>query len=107
MGLRRGEVWWANLPAPAGPRPVVLLSRDSAYDVRQLIIVEPVTTQIRNIPSEVPLGPDDGLPKRCVANLDTITTIHINRLAERVAQLNEDKRHAIDNALRYALGLDL
>ncbi len=104
--MKRGEIWWANLPAPAGPRPVVLLSRDSAYTVRQLIIVAPVTTQIRNIPSEVTLGPNDGLPKSCVANLDTITTIHINRLAERVAQLDEDKRQAIDNALRYALGLD-
>jgi mRNA interferase MazF len=73
--MRRGEVWWAELPPPAGRRPVVLLSRDEAYSVRELVTIAPVTSRIRGIPTEVRLGPEDGLPKPCVINLDTITTI--------------------------------
>jgi mRNA interferase MazF len=73
--MRRGEVWWADLPPPTGRRPVVLLSRNEAYAVRALVTVAPVTTRIRSIPAEVSLGPEDGLPRDCVANLDTIITI--------------------------------
>lgn len=58
--MRHGEVWWAALPPPAGRMPVVLLSRNEAYAVRALVIVAPVTTRIRHIPTEVPLGPEDG-----------------------------------------------
>ncbi len=103
--MRRGEVWWARLPAPAGRRPVVLLSRDEAYGVRDLVAVAPVTTRARHIPTEVPLGPQDGLPRPCVVNLDTITTIPKRSLAERIAMLKPDKRLAVDNAIRFALAL--
>jgi len=61
--MQRGEIWWAELEPPAGRRPVLLLSRDEAYSVRELITVAPVTTRMRRIPSEVPLGLEDGLPK--------------------------------------------
>jgi mRNA interferase MazF len=103
--MRRGEVWWAELPAPSGKRPVVLLSRNEAYGVRELVTVAPVTTRIRRIASEVPLGPEDGLPKRYVANLDTITTIPKRALISRVAPLPRDKVSAVDQALKFALGL--
>ena len=103
--MRRGEVWWAELPAPAGRRPVVLLSRNEAYAVRELVTVAPVTTRIRSIPTEVELGRGDGLPKRCVANLDTITTIPKRTLAARIASLAPGKLVAVDRALRFALGL--
>ena len=103
--MRRGEVWWADLPAPAGKRPVVLLSRNEAYSVRELVTVAPVTTRIRGIPTEVPLGLEDGLPKRCVVNLDTITTIPKRALTGCVTPLAREKVAAIDRALRFALGL--
>jgi len=57
--VRRGEVWWAELPTPAGRRPVVLLSRDEAYPIRNLVTVAPVTTRIRDIPTEVGRGQMD------------------------------------------------
>ncbi|MBI2219344.1 MAG: type II toxin-antitoxin system PemK/MazF family toxin [Candidatus Rokubacteria bacterium] len=104
--MRRGEVWWAELPHPAGRRPVVLLSRNEAYAVRQLLIVSPVTTRVRSIPTEVALGPDDGLPKACVVNLDTITTIPKAALVQPVGALAAGKLGAVDRALRFALGLD-
>ena len=67
--MKRGEVWWADLPAPVGRRPVLLLSRDRAYAVRSAVTVAFVTTVIRGIPVEVRLGPADGMPKDCVVNL--------------------------------------
>jgi mRNA interferase MazF len=103
--MRRGEVWWAALPAPAGSRPVVLLSRDEAYAVRQLVTVAPVTTRIRGIATEVPLGPAEGLPKPCVANLDTLTTIPRRSLTRLVAPLSPEKLAEVDRALLFALGL--
>ena len=103
--MRRGEVWWAELPRPAGRRPVVLLSRNEAYGVRELITVAPVTTHARRIPTEVGLDKRDGLPRACVANLDTITTIPKAALSSRIAPLALPKVAAIDRALRFALGL--
>jgi len=103
--MKRGEVWWANLPAPTGKRPVVLLSRDEAYPVRSAVTVAEVTTRIRGIPVEVELGPEDGLPKRCVVNLDTIVTIRKEVLTERITLLQKDKIDQIEDAIKFALGL--
>lgn len=105
--MRRGEVWWAELPGPAGRRPVVLLSRDEAYAVRELVTVAPVTTRVRRIPTEVPLGPGEGLPKRCVVNLDTITTIPRRALTQPIGPLPPETLAAVDRALMFALGLVL
>jgi mRNA interferase MazF len=85
---------------------VVLLSRNKAYAVRELVTVAPVSTRIRSIPVEVLLGPDDGLARRCVANLDTITTIPKAALARPVTVLSAKKLVALDTALRFALGLE-
>ena len=103
--MQRGDVWWANLPPPSGRRPVVLLSRDEAYAARALVTVAPVTTRIRNIPVEVILGPEDGLPRRCVVNLDTITTISKANLLEHITHLRQAKLRAVGAAIRFALGL--
>jgi mRNA interferase MazF len=103
--VTRGEIWWAELPKPAVRRPVILLSRDEAYDVRRLVTVAPVTTRVRGIPVEVPLGPNDGLPRECVANLDAVTTIPKDALRERLAVLSRSKMTAVDAALRFAVGL--
>jgi len=104
--LRRAEIWWAGLPPPSGRRPVVLLSRDEAYAVRQMVAVAPVTTRVRGLPVEVPLGPEEGMPKPCVANLDTIQTIAKALLRARITYLPHAKRQALDDAIRVALGLD-
>ena len=98
-------MWWAEFPGRAGRRPAVLLSRNSAYAVRLSVTVAPVTTRIRDIPVEVPLGPDDGLPMESVANLDDITTLPKSRLASRITTLTDAKVQAVERALRFALGL--
>jgi mRNA interferase MazF len=103
--VRRGEVWWADLPPPAGKRPVLLLSREEAYRVRALITVAPVTTRVREIPAEVPLSLEDGLPKNCVANLDTIVTISRSALRDRITTLRPEKLLAVEDAIHFSLGL--
>lgn len=103
--MRRGEVWWANLPPPIGPRPVVLLSRDAAYTVRQFVTVASVTTRIRSIRSEVLLGLEDGLRRRSAVNLDNINTIPKASLERRVASLSDEKLAAVDTAIHFAVAL--
>ena len=104
--MRRGDIWWVELETPAGRRPVILLSRNEAYSVRSLVIVAPVTTRIRHIPSEVLLGTDDGMPQDCVANLDTITTIPKDCLRSRLVTLNTKKLKEVEAAIHFALGLE-
>jgi mRNA interferase MazF len=104
--MKRGEIWWTDLGPPARKRPVLLLSRDEAYSVRELVTVAPVTTRIRHIPSEVPLGVADGLPKSCVVNLDTITTIAKRSLCDRLTTLSIEKQKAVETALHFTLGME-
>lgn len=103
--MRKGEVWWAQLPTPIGRRPVVLLSRDEAYAVRNAVTVAEITSTIRGIPVEVALGSEDGLPKKCVVNLDTIVTIRKDLLIERIGMLRDEKIAQINLAIRFALSL--
>lgn len=104
--MRRGEVWWADLPPPAGRRPVLLLSRDSSIRVRALITVAAVTTRRRGLQAEVALGIEDGMPRGCVVNLDVIDTIPKALLKSRVCALTAEKREEVLQALHFALALD-
>lgn len=103
--MRRGEVWWADLPQPAGRRPVLLLSRDQAYSVRNAVTVAAITRTVRGIAVEVKLVPSDGMPKECVVNLDEILTIPKHLLASRVCRLEEARLQAVERAIHFALDL--
>lgn len=103
--MKRGDVWWADLPAPAGRRPVVLVSRDEAYAVRELVIVVPVTIRVRDIPTEVSLGRPEGLPRRSVANTDTVTTIPKSLLVEYAGSLGAEQLRDLERALHFAIGM--
>ncbi|MCS6936983.1 MAG: type II toxin-antitoxin system PemK/MazF family toxin [Candidatus Bipolaricaulota bacterium] len=103
--MKRGEVWWAELPAPIGRRPVTLVSRNEAYKVRDLIMVAPVTTRVRHIPTEVKLDTKDGMPRKCVINCDSLVTIPKARLQSRITMLSPDKIRELNQAIKFALGL--
>ena len=103
--MKKGEVRWARLKPPAGRRPFVLLSRNEAYAVRTAVTVAPVTTIVRGIPVEVPLGLEDGLPKPCVVNCDSLLTIPKAYLESRIARLSERKMEEIHKAVRFALDM--
>jgi mRNA interferase MazF len=98
-------VRWADLPAPVGRRPVVLLSRDRAYAVRNAVTIAFLTTTVRGIAVEVPLGPADGPAKPCVANLVVINTIPKAALAQHICTLSAAKLADIGPAARFALDL--
>jgi mRNA interferase MazF len=101
--MKRGELWWAKLDKR---RPVVLLSRNEAYDLRAAVIVAPLSTTMRAFATELRLGPSDGLPKICVVNCDWLVTVRKDHLAEKIGTLSKSKLGMLDDALRFALGLD-
>ena len=103
--MRRGEVWWAALPPRSGRRPVLLLSRDTAYRVRTSVTVAPVTRTVRGIPVEVPLTPEDGLPAACVVNLDNAMTIPKRLLQDRITTLSPEQLSQVEVALCFALDI--
>jgi mRNA interferase MazF len=103
--MHRGEIWWANLPPPAGKRPVLLLSRESAYQVRTSITVAVITRTVRSIPVEVVLGEEDGMPAKCVVNLDNILTIPKALLSERITVLSDSRMASVARAIAFALSL--
>lgn len=103
--MRRGEIYWVRFPAPVGKRPAVLVSRNEAYAIKSRVTVVPLTRTVRGIPTEVRLGPSDGLPKVGVANADEIVTIPLKLVRDRIATLTAAKQQALDDALRFALAL--
>jgi len=105
--MHHGEVWWADLPEPAGRRPVLLLSREAAYKVRSSITVAVITRTIRAIPVEVLLGKEDGMPAKCAVNLDEIITIPKSLMMERITALSTEKMGAVAGAAAFALDLRL
>jgi len=104
--MRRGEVWWADLPQPRGRRPVLILTRDQAIQVRNAITVAEITRTIRGIPAEVRLDTDDGMPTVCAVNLDVINTVPKALITEeRITVLSAEKMAQVEAAIRFALGM--
>lgn len=104
--MKRGEIWWADLELPAGRHPVVLLSRDEAYEIRSLVMVCQVTTRVRGLPVEVHLGKEVGLEKPSILNPDYIQTISKDVLEKKIGRLTCEQTAALNRALRFTLGLD-
>lgn len=99
----RGEVWWCELPE-VGRRPVVVLSRDAAIPRLRRTLIAPCTTTIRGIPSEVHLEPgEDPIPRTSVVNLDSIESVSVATLVERVGRLSDDRMRQICAALGVAV----
>lgn len=99
----RGDVWWCELPE-VGRRPVVVLSRDAAIPRLRRALIGPCTTTIRNIPTEVLLEPpDDPIPLVSVVNLDSVESVSVGTLVERLGRLSDDRMHEICEALEVAV----
>ena len=104
--IRRGDV----RPYPAdggnGRRLVMVLARNGAIPFLRGVMVAPVTTVIRGLPSEVPLGEDFGLEAPAAVNLDAVMTVSRFRLGEAVGRLGDDELGKVCAALRVAVGCD-
>lgn len=102
----RGDVWWCELPGVAH-RPVVVLSRDAAIPRLRRTLVGPCTTTIRGIASEVVLEPDeDPVPRRCAVNLDSVESVSVGMLVERLGRLGDARMREICGALAVAAGCE-
>ena len=102
--MKRGEVWWAELPPPVGSRPVIILTRDAVLDNIGAIVVALVTRTVRQLPTEVVvLGRRQGLPVPCVANLDNILTVPRQRLKRLMGAYDADKIEELNLAIKAAL----
>jgi mRNA interferase MazF len=99
----RGEVWWCE-PAQIGRRPVVVLSRDVAIPRLRRALVAPCTTTIRGLSSEVLLEPgQDPIPRASAVNLDSIESVSIAVLVERIGRLSDERMRQVCAALEVAV----
>lgn len=104
--VARGEIYWANLAGRSGRRPVVILTRDRALTYLHSVTVAPITSSVRGIGSEVPVGAAEGLDHDSAVNCDNLITIPRGRLASRsIGALDGSKTRQLNRALRFALGI--
>ncbi len=103
--MTRGEVRWYKFKAPDKRRPVLILTRSSIIEYLGEVTIAPVTSTIRDIPSEVILGEDDGMPKPCAINCDHIQTVSRGRIGSLIATVSREKMNAVRRALLFALDL--
>lgn len=101
--VTRGGVFWLDLEAEHR-RPVCVITRDEALPVLQNVVVALVTTVVRGLPSEVPIGREDGLPRDGVITLDNVKTVPKALLTERITQLSAAKMTELCAALNRASG---
>ena len=96
-------MWWYEDPR-AGRRPFLILTRDEVIPVLNQVLAVPATRTIRAIPTEVPLGPDDGMPDDCVLTLDNVTLVRPSLCTTRITRLDEATMARVCEALARATG---
>jgi mRNA interferase MazF len=99
--VNRGEIWWAEHPE-AGRRPYLVLTRQAAIPVLERVVAVPATRTIRDIPTEVKLDEDDGMPEPHALSFDNITTMPKALLTTRISRVSVEKLEEICRALRAA-----
>lgn len=104
--MRRGEVYWYKFKAPDKRRPVLILTRTSAISYLNALTIAPITTTIRDIPSEVFLSREDGLLTDCAVNLDNVQTVPKAQLDGLITTLSTLRMQEVNQALAFALGMD-
>lgn len=101
--MRRGEVWWVERPG-GQRRPHLVLTRDAAIEPLRAVLGVPATRTIRGIPTEVELGPEDGMPTACVLSLDNTRVLPKAFFVERICTLGPEKMDRVCRALALATG---
>lgn len=103
--MNRGEIRWYKFKAPDKKRPVLVLTRNPVLAYLGEVTVAPVTSTIRNIPSEVVLTKTDGMPKECAINCDHIQTVSRGKIGAHITTLSQSKLSEVRDAVLFALGL--
>jgi len=104
--MRRGEIRWYKFAPPDKRRPVLILTRDAILAYLGEVTVAPVTSTIREIPSEVQLTAEDGMAHACAVNCDHLQTVSKSRLGPLVTTLAATKMREVSRAVAFALGFD-
>ena len=103
--MKRGEIRWYKFKAPDKIRPVMILTRDSILDYLDEVTVAPITSTVRDIPSEVFLSKQDGMTRDCAINLDHIQTVSKGKIGSLITTLSSDKLDRVREAVQFALDL--
>lgn len=101
--MKRGDVYWCS-PGSSKRRPVLILTRDAAIGILENVTVAPITSTIRNIPTEVELSVAEGFTNPCAVNCDNILTIKKSQLDELISEVSFEKMIDVETAIEFALG---
>ena len=104
--MKRGEIYWYTFKVPDKRRPVLILTRNTVIPYLNTVTIAPITTRIRDIPSEVLLTSEDGMYENCVANFDNIQTVSQSKIGEIISQLSPERLSEARTAINFALRLD-
>jgi mRNA interferase MazF len=104
--VNRGEVWTYRFKEPDKRRPVVVLSRNEAIEVLATVLVAPVTSTIRDIPSQVVIGSNEGLDRESAVSLDHVQCVDRAKLIRRLGRLPPERMRDLCAALAVATGCE-
>lgn len=105
MAKQRGDIWWHEAPGE-NARPYLVLTRSEGIPVLNQLLAVPATRTIRSIPTEVLLGPSDGMPADCVLTLDNLRVVRKSMLTERITTLDPARMQDVCAALAFATACD-
>ena len=103
--MKHGEIRWYKFMPPDKKRPVLILTRDSVLEYLGEVTIAPITTTIRNIPSEVFLSKTDGMPQDCAVNCDHLQTVSKGKIGALITFLLLPKMVEVGRAIRFALDI--
>ncbi|MDY6904372.1 MAG: type II toxin-antitoxin system PemK/MazF family toxin [Thermodesulfobacteriota bacterium] len=103
--MKRGEIRWYKFVKPDKKRPVLILTRNSVLEYLGEVTVAPITSTVRNIPSEVPLSKADGMPRDCAVNCDHLQTVSKGKIGSLITSLPPSKMADVGHAIRFALDI--
>jgi mRNA interferase MazF len=103
--MKHGEVRWYKFPLPDKKRPVLILTRDSVLEYLSEVTIAPITSTIRDIPSEVFLSKDDGMPRECAVNCDHLQTVSKGKVGSLITSLSSIKMAEVGRAICFALNI--
>ena len=105
--MERGEIRWYTFAEPDKTRPVLILTRSSAIRYLNAVVVAPITTTIRGVPSELRLSVADGMMSDCAANFYNLQTVPKSRIGAWITTLSSQRLAEAEKALQFALGIDV
>ena len=103
--MKRGEIRWYKFKAPDKKRPVLVLTRDSVLEYLGEVTVAPITSTVRDIPSEVFLSKQNGMTKVCAIDCDHIQTVPKGKIGSLITALSKDKLEQVREAIHFAIDL--